>query len=51
MKSSVVLSTSVSPPDTSAKCEGADKQETQEANTNINTRDKYKYEHERQIQI
>ena len=59
MESSVVLSTSVSPADTSAKCERADKGETQEANTDINTRDKYKYKtrdkykykHKRQIQI
>ena len=43
MKSTAVLSTSVSRADTSAKCEGADKGEPQEANTNINTRDKYEY--------
>ena len=43
MKSTAVLSTSVSRADTSAKCEPADKGEPQEANTNINTRDKYEY--------
>ena len=37
MKSTAVLSTSVSRADTSAKCEPADKGETQEVDTNINT--------------